>query len=90
MIKRGVTLVELLVVGAIAITLVGLFVAAMSNAPQATGSASLEPPQTSLLHTVMHDGHKWVLSFSYANAEVQATHFVHHPDCRCRTVEVER
>lgn len=91
---RGFTLVELLVVVAILGTLAALLIHAFPAARDhaaADGSAAqpLEPPKTSLLRTVRHDGHLWVIGWSFDGGS-HATHFVHHPDCPCQGRTAER
>lgn len=77
--KRGVTLVELLVVAAIAVTLIGLcvpaFMAAAENYEPPPG-----PPKTIQMCSVQHDGHWWVICRET---------FAHHPDCPCLTKKAE-
>jgi len=82
--RKAATLVEGLVVLAIIATLVGLLLPAIL-ASAGFKPQSAEPPETSLLHTVRHDGHLWVLSW-----RSHSTHFVHHPDCPCQGKQAER
>lgn len=70
--RRGQTLIELVVVLAIAATVFGLLVAAFRRQHVAPGEA---PPTTIQMVTVQHDGHWWVLCRDT---------FAHHPDCPCR------
>lgn len=69
--KRGFTLVEVLVVAAIAITFFGLIAAPLLGRADAERS----PPVTIQMVTVQHDGHWWILCRDTA---------IHHPDCPCR------
>lgn len=81
--RNGFTLVELMVVVAIIATLCGLlypaFSAVRAAASRKEGEVS-EPHETVWLRTVKHDGHWFVGSFTY-----HAMHFVHHPDCPCKS-----
>lgn len=85
--RRGFTLVESLVVAAILLTLVGLLWPAISAATTAKERDESEPRQSWSLSTEKHDGHWWVVA---KGAATVPANFVHHPDCPCRTAEVER
>ena len=78
--RRGVTLVEVIVVLAIAATLVALLVPAFTADYGKAPAASREPPRTVRLWTAQHDGHWWVMS---------QEHFSHHPDCPCKSRQAE-
>jgi hypothetical protein len=91
--KRGITLVEVLVIIAIIGTLIGLLapgmqmaVAAYKRGNQAGGQAAVPaqivapaPQEGSwYLLTVKHDGHWFIITPSSA-----ARSFMHHPGCPC-------
>ena len=91
--RRGATLDEGLVVLAIIATLIGLlaqafFAASGKRAENGLPDAAASPPETSLLNTVRHDGHLWVMGRSFEGG-YHATHFVHHPDCPCKGRQAE-
>jgi hypothetical protein len=86
--QRGATVAEVLVAMAIVATMLCLLTPAlwraMSTAEQRnqTSQAAAEGGRVLsaawYMQTVMHDGHWWVQN-------IEARHFVHHPDCPCRT-----
>jgi len=84
--RRGSTLIEVVVVLAIIATLCGLlapaFFAARAAATRHSEAPADDsgPPSTIQLVTVQHDGHWWVLG---------REHFAHHPDCPCRSRKPE-
>ena len=91
--KRGITLVEVLVIIAIIGTLIGLLapvmqmaVAAYKRGNHAGGQAAV-PAQIVApapedgrwyLLTVKHDGHWFIITRGSGSQ-----HFMHHPDCPC-------
>lgn len=79
--KKGFTLIEVVVSLMILLTLAGLLVSAMLPAR----SKNSNPQKTYLLQTVLHDGHKWVLAWS-----AHGKAFVHHPDCQCQGRNAEQ
>lgn len=84
--KLGFTLVEVIVVAAILLTLVGLLWPAFSAAWAAATGKPEEvkpsgPPRSFRLYTAQHDGHWWVMS---------PDHFEHHPDCPCPAQNAEK
>lgn len=80
--RRGVTLVELLVVVAIILTLGGLLLPAATAARRGPPTKSQEPPISWNLYTAQHDGHWFVKDASGG--------VCHHPDCPCQPKTAER
>lgn len=86
--RRGFTLIEVVVVLAILATLCGLLAPAFfaardaATTQQKAPAADSGPPSTMYLYTVQHDGHWWII-------ERAARHFEHHPDCPCRSRKPE-
>lgn len=76
--KKGVTLVEVIVVLAILATLCGLLAPLFFVK---TSREDRDPPKTIQMVTVQHDEHWWILA---------RESFVHHPDCPCRRRWAER
>lgn len=80
--RRGFTLVEILVALGIVATLIGLLLpaifAAREAANQKPGNPEM-PKESRVLYTARHDGHLWVLSYGSGSE-----YFVHHPDCPCQ------
>jgi hypothetical protein len=73
--RRGMTLVEVLVVVATFAAAVGVLAGCYSTYNSATRLGPVTPPESWALHTVQHEGHWWV---THPEA------FTHHPDCPCR------
>ena len=83
--RPAFTLVEALVVLAICATVVGLLTPAFFAATQAASRSGQDandssPPPTYRLWTAQHDNHWWVIG---------SDHFLHHPDCPCRSRTAE-
>lgn len=78
--KRGSTLIEVLVSLGIVATIAGLLIpallAAIAKVNRKPEGVRQERDKSFYLHTERHDGHMWVLNRTM-------DYFVHHPDCPC-------
>lgn len=77
--RRGVTLIEILVVVSVLATLIAVIAFAPPVGKQA---GSQEPPASWNLYTAKHDGHWFVKD--------AAGGVCHHPDCPCQGRTAER
>lgn len=78
--KRGFTLVEVLVSLAILATLAGLIIPGCAAVAEANRKARQNPDKAErsfYLSTERHDGHMWVMNRTM-------DYFIHHPDCPCK------
>jgi hypothetical protein len=86
--KNGATLTEVLVAMGIVLTMLMLLVPSLwkamnqadkrNEAIRSAFDRERVPQASWIMQTVLHDGHWWVQN-------CEAKHFVHHPDCPCRT-----